>query len=723
MPKTVFQHGTPVTPDWLNAINNPVFDGQDLDGHRPQISDGELDSSTGSVKSRVETIADWLKVEHTSGLGVQWKPATLRISDGTLIAIPANTTTLPDNATTYFYVVNGGATLENGAALPANSLQVAKVVTVNGAVTEITDLRSAHFVPFDEIHGTLSQQTQALRDADTALQSGLTSLQSSVTTAEGEIDALQSGLTTAQADITTLQSSVTTAESEIDALQSSVTALEGQSGLADYTIETAAAFTITPTAKVAYNGTADATATIAAGTTPGQSIELLNISDSVVTIAAAGLAIDGATLQAGEGIKYLWDGSGEYEPVAVASGGTIPEGGGGSLISALSSWVDISTSWDSVVQNATGGAYRSVVPITDRYPGVPTAIDNTLITGSNELMLFEGSTATRLTPQAGAAISLPVTPQIGSVLIDGRVLISGGDTGGIYLINPDNTVSTIPMSGRENPIIFATEHNGAILSFEGKYPTDVYRFDLNTEQWEFITQISGGYNSSIPAGYTLSTPTTPGNRAFWAPDESIWVYTPNMGAVTGTTSDTSITSFVTIDRFIPDSGSVITTVISIPGAYWSGGAVNPTKLLLNTIGFLSSGRVGFVQSPRSVYSGGIIFIDPSDGYKCRRSKIEAQYAQSPDFLSLLPLPDGRSLCSAGGALYFFDPEGTGQVSTYLESAGQELSTETSPLSSGIDSLTPEGDPFSFQAKEILGMNFSVDIPLPVLMSKFFNQFQ
>ena len=188
MAKTIFYDGTPVTPDWLNSVSNPVFDGQDLDGHRPPVSDGELDSSPGSVKARVETIADWLKVEHTSGLGVQWKPGTLRLATGSIISIPANVATLPNNATTQFFVQNGGSTVEHGASFPTDALRLATVVTAGGAVTTITDLRSALFVPFDPIHGSLSAQTQALRDADTALNTRVDSLESSVSSVESSID-------------------------------------------------------------------------------------------------------------------------------------------------------------------------------------------------------------------------------------------------------------------------------------------------------------------------------------------------------------------------------------------------------------------------------------------------------------------------------------------------------------------------------------------------------
>jgi len=199
MAKTIFQHGTPVTPDWLNSINNPVFDGQDLDGHRPPLSDAELDSSPDSVKSRVETLADWLKVEHTSGLGVQWTAGVLRLANGTTLSIPGNVATLPDNATTYFYVRNGGTTVERGASIPANALRLAIAITADGAVTSITDLRAPLFAPFDTLHGALSEQTQDLRDRlDTlaaATEAQIESLESSQGDALGGLTANLTGAT------------------------------------------------------------------------------------------------------------------------------------------------------------------------------------------------------------------------------------------------------------------------------------------------------------------------------------------------------------------------------------------------------------------------------------------------------------------------------------------------------------------------------------------------
>lgn len=195
MAKTIFQHGTPVTPDWLNSINNPVFDGQDLDGHRPPLSDAELDSSPDSVKSRVESLADWLKVQHTSGLRVQWSSGALRLANGAILSIPGNVATLPDNATTYFYVRNGGTTVERGASVPENALQLAIVVTLNGAVTSITDLRTPVFAPFDLLHGALSSQTQELRDRLDTLSTQVDSIESAQGDSLGGLTANLAGAT------------------------------------------------------------------------------------------------------------------------------------------------------------------------------------------------------------------------------------------------------------------------------------------------------------------------------------------------------------------------------------------------------------------------------------------------------------------------------------------------------------------------------------------------
>jgi len=165
MPKTVFFDRTPVTPDWLNAVSNPVFDGQDIDGHNPQLTDASLSNAAGQIKDRVNKLYDSLKLEHTSGLGVQWKAGKVRSATGEILNIDAGTAIVPDNATTHFWVNPGAMAVSSGASFPSGSLRVATVVSASGAIQSIADLRvPAFYLPsqetrFGDFSGATSGQT------------------------------------------------------------------------------------------------------------------------------------------------------------------------------------------------------------------------------------------------------------------------------------------------------------------------------------------------------------------------------------------------------------------------------------------------------------------------------------------------------------------------------------------------------------------------------------
>lgn len=165
MAKTVFFDRTPVTPDWLNAVSNPVFDGQDIDGHNPQLTDTALSNAAGQIKDRVNKLYDSLKLEHTSGLGVQWKAGKVRSATGAILDIDAGTAIVPDNATTHFWVNPGAMAVSSGASFPSGSLRVATVVSASGAIQSITDLRApAFYLPsqetrFGDFSGATSGQT------------------------------------------------------------------------------------------------------------------------------------------------------------------------------------------------------------------------------------------------------------------------------------------------------------------------------------------------------------------------------------------------------------------------------------------------------------------------------------------------------------------------------------------------------------------------------------
>jgi len=140
MAKTVFTAGTVVTSVWANSVNNPQFDGQDLDGHRGKILDAEL-SDTG-IKATVFSISNALKVEATgSGTGLTVEAGTYHDASGLLEVFAGDSMTLPANGD-HFVFFDSNNVLSDATVLPSVYLPLARVVTSAGEVVgSVVDLR------------------------------------------------------------------------------------------------------------------------------------------------------------------------------------------------------------------------------------------------------------------------------------------------------------------------------------------------------------------------------------------------------------------------------------------------------------------------------------------------------------------------------------------------------------------------------------------------------
>lgn len=144
MAKTVFTPGTPITSEFLNAINNPVFDGLEFDGHRNKISDDELDDN--GIKARVNTITDSFIVTHNTGAVVDVSPGSYQDETGNLAVFAGDSLTLPTDGTFYIFIAPGN-NLSFGEDLPPVCLALARVTTSGGVVAPpINDLRPRYSV-------------------------------------------------------------------------------------------------------------------------------------------------------------------------------------------------------------------------------------------------------------------------------------------------------------------------------------------------------------------------------------------------------------------------------------------------------------------------------------------------------------------------------------------------------------------------------------------------
>lgn len=140
MVKTNFVSGSIVTPDFLNAINNPVFDGQSLDGHYPKITNGDLDTSAGQILPEWQTFRDALKVSASTGLTVSYQGGSIALTDGSVATISPANLSVTDNTTNYVFV-NESGTVAASAILPVRCIPLARVITSGGAISSVVDLR------------------------------------------------------------------------------------------------------------------------------------------------------------------------------------------------------------------------------------------------------------------------------------------------------------------------------------------------------------------------------------------------------------------------------------------------------------------------------------------------------------------------------------------------------------------------------------------------------
>lgn len=147
MPKTTFVNGTIVSPQFLNAINNPVFvDTPDNDGEIAKITNSQLSMVAGNILPEWIAFRDELKVSASTGLSVTYTSGRVVLPDNTYQSISAGTAALANNATNYVFVQSDG-TIGVATSLPLLSFALAQVTTVAGVISgSIVDLRPRYRV-------------------------------------------------------------------------------------------------------------------------------------------------------------------------------------------------------------------------------------------------------------------------------------------------------------------------------------------------------------------------------------------------------------------------------------------------------------------------------------------------------------------------------------------------------------------------------------------------
>ena len=149
MAKSFFTVGDIVSPEYLNAINRPVFDGKDEDGHFQPIKNADLDKSIGSIYYDFYAYINELKVTNPQGACDPFT-ALLVVNAGIIVNSKkqrfyvAKTNVAVSNNSTNYVWVNELGLVASGSSLPDKDpvVPLAKVIMAGGVVGEIEDLRS-----------------------------------------------------------------------------------------------------------------------------------------------------------------------------------------------------------------------------------------------------------------------------------------------------------------------------------------------------------------------------------------------------------------------------------------------------------------------------------------------------------------------------------------------------------------------------------------------------
>lgn len=114
-----------VMPAWLNAVRNKLT----------QLEQDLAVANQTIQQLRSET-AQAFRVKVEAGLSLSYAGGTVKLLTGEIAVLQSGALTVPDNQTNYIYIDGTGAIAVNNNR-PDTGLEVAKVTTTSGAVTEL----------------------------------------------------------------------------------------------------------------------------------------------------------------------------------------------------------------------------------------------------------------------------------------------------------------------------------------------------------------------------------------------------------------------------------------------------------------------------------------------------------------------------------------------------------------------------------------------------------
>lgn len=140
MARPTLQTGDIWSDDLSNAAGRPILDGQELYGHGDKVIDSWLDDSPDQIKSRFYGWRDRVQVSQDSGLQISYTGASVRLGDGSIVALSPGTFNLPDDTTGFVFINDAGAVAAS-TQLPNECIPLANFTTAAGAITNLSDIR------------------------------------------------------------------------------------------------------------------------------------------------------------------------------------------------------------------------------------------------------------------------------------------------------------------------------------------------------------------------------------------------------------------------------------------------------------------------------------------------------------------------------------------------------------------------------------------------------
>lgn len=142
MARTSFGAGTPITPEFMQAVGAPKITGLQEDGHLDLLTNDQFERAPGNVVFDFYERSSRLKASKdlAGGLTLRVEAGSIQGPSGALIQVPTQTINLPNNQISFVSLGPDGS-LVITPTNPSSGVRLARIVTGSGQITSVDDLR------------------------------------------------------------------------------------------------------------------------------------------------------------------------------------------------------------------------------------------------------------------------------------------------------------------------------------------------------------------------------------------------------------------------------------------------------------------------------------------------------------------------------------------------------------------------------------------------------